>query len=147
MDEQNKVVSDTNAIFEEIMTSINTLIDMIANVTNSIDYMSSMKDGIVETIHTISASAEEASASTEEISASTEEQLATMKKFLPLVKRSIIWQMSYKQISVNSRYKQEQHKTRRTINKKIYFYVYGSSCFCIGASSDHSNVIFHCWVL
>ncbi len=121
MDEQNKVVSDTNAIFEEIMTSINTLIDMIANVTNSIDYMSSMKDGIVETIHTISASAEEASASTEEISASTEEQLATMKKFLPLVKRSIIWQMSYKQISVNSRYKQEQHKTRRTINKKILF--------------------------
>ncbi len=80
MDEQNKVVSDTNAIFEEIMTSINTLIDMIANVTNSIDYMSSMKDGIVETIHTISASAEEASASTEEISASTEEQLATMEE-------------------------------------------------------------------
>ena len=80
MDEQNKVVSDTNAIFEEIMTSINTLIDMIANVTSSIDYMSSMKDGIVETIHTISASAEEASASTEEISASTEEQLATMEE-------------------------------------------------------------------
>jgi len=80
MNEQNEVVSDTNAIFEEIMTSINTLINMIGNIAGSIDHMSTMKDGIVETIHTISASAEEASASTEEISASTEEQLATMQE-------------------------------------------------------------------
>lgn len=62
------------------MTSINTLINMIGNIAGSIDHMSTMKDGIVETIHTISASAEEASASTEEISASTEEQLATMQE-------------------------------------------------------------------
>lgn len=80
IDEQNKVVGDTNAIFEEIMASINQLMDMIGNITTSIDDMSHMKDGIVETIHLISASAEEASASTEEISASTEEQLATMEE-------------------------------------------------------------------
>ncbi|MDD3225129.1 MAG: methyl-accepting chemotaxis protein [Clostridium sp.] len=75
--EQNKSVEETRAIFNEISSTIKSLIEKMNDIGNHSSQMMKKKDEIVTIMGNIAAASEEFSASTEEVSASTEEQLSS----------------------------------------------------------------------
>lgn len=74
------IVTQTETIFNEIMTNLEHLFDLTAVSKESAVDMLSRKDTLVAYIENISAGSEETSASMEEMSATTDDQLAIMDK-------------------------------------------------------------------
>jgi methyl-accepting chemotaxis protein len=78
--EQTNAVTETEAIFNEITSTVQVINKEVENIISLNAGMISRKEGIMEIMESIAASAQQSSASTQEISASTEEQLATIEE-------------------------------------------------------------------
>jgi methyl-accepting chemotaxis protein len=79
--EQYTAVGQTQQIFNEILKSIQTMIDKVNEVKVSITDINNTKQSTVVEIENISAISEETAAESEEVTASTEEIAATMDEF------------------------------------------------------------------
>ncbi|WP_432402549.1 methyl-accepting chemotaxis protein [Wukongibacter sp. M2B1] len=79
VNENNKVVSDTEEIFNSILLNLTELIEIAGKTREYGEIMEEKKNEIVGLIENISASSEEVAAGTEEMSASTEQQLASIE--------------------------------------------------------------------
>lgn len=77
---QSTAVNQTEHSFENISSSIKTLIEKIEEINNHNTKMSSSKDTLVDIISSIAAASQQTSAATQQVSASTEEQLASSEE-------------------------------------------------------------------
>ncbi|GAB6086511.1 methyl-accepting chemotaxis protein [Alkaliphilus crotonatoxidans] len=78
--EQDKAVTMTQEIFNQISGAITAVKQKVNEVEQSSDEMALKKDEIVGVIENVSATAEETSAATQQVSAATEEQLASIEE-------------------------------------------------------------------
>lgn len=81
VNEQDAAVGETKQIFNEILKSINTVIDKVEEIKKSITEIDSKKKNVVEEIEGISSVSQETASATEEVTASTEEISSAMNKF------------------------------------------------------------------
>lgn len=79
-DSQSTAVQQTERSFENIASSIKTLIEKIEEINNDNTQMSSSKDTLVDIISGIAAASQQTSAATQQVSASTQEQLASSQE-------------------------------------------------------------------
>ncbi len=80
VEKQNDAVKETESIFNQISTAIESVMNQVITVQKSTEEMAMQKDEIIEVIENVSVTAEETSASTQQVSAATEEQLASMEE-------------------------------------------------------------------
>lgn len=73
--ENNKAVENVENIFTRINSSVSGIVGMIDKIVESMEYLNSDKDKLVEQTNSISASSEQISASAEEVNASMSVQL------------------------------------------------------------------------
>lgn len=79
--DQIKSVSETDAVFKTIFSSMQDISNSISNMNESVRKMAVSRDNTMETISNISAVAEETAATAQEVSASTQEHMATAEEF------------------------------------------------------------------
>lgn len=73
--EQGKVVSDTEAVFKTIASTMDEIVTFISKIGDEVQNMNIHKEDVITSIESISAVAEQSAAATEEVTASTEEQI------------------------------------------------------------------------
>jgi methyl-accepting chemotaxis protein len=83
--DQDTAVEETNVIFNDIYSSINSLITMVGSVKEHVLNINGQKEEVIGQIESISAVSQEAASSSEEVSASTEEITATMDEYTKYV--------------------------------------------------------------
>jgi methyl-accepting chemotaxis protein len=78
--EQNAAVQHTEEAFHVIASSVQELLKAIGAVSSQVESMDGLKEGLVDSIQSISAISQQTAASAEEVSASTEEQLTALER-------------------------------------------------------------------
>ena len=81
IEEQEKAVSNTHHIFNEISEAVIQLLDKVVNIRNSVTDVSKNKEKVVQQIENISSISQETASASEEVTASTEEITAAMEEF------------------------------------------------------------------
>lgn len=81
MHNQVENIESTVAVFGEIKTAVDILVDGLSDVVKQVECMMSDTDRILSSIENISAVSEEAAASTEEVTATVTNQLEEVRKF------------------------------------------------------------------
>lgn len=80
LNEQFQNVETTNSKYREIADEINKSMKMVDIITEAGERMGQKKNGVLDTIQTLSAIAEENAAATQQVSASIQEQTASIEK-------------------------------------------------------------------
>ncbi len=76
--DQNLTVSDTEAAFMDIATTMNDMVTSIQQITSEVEIINNYKEEVVASIQSIAAVAEQSAAASEEVSASSEEQVRAL---------------------------------------------------------------------
>ncbi|MDT8862816.1 methyl-accepting chemotaxis protein [Alkalihalobacillus sp. MEB130] len=77
---QTVAVDDTQAAFNQIVSSVEEIVSSLSMIRMEVETMSSHKDMVIDSIQNIAAVAEEASASVEEVNASSDQQVDALSQ-------------------------------------------------------------------
>ncbi len=82
VDDQEHAVKESEVIFTEIVTAIESLTEKVSKIAEGVSTINNMKDDVVEKVENLSAILEETASGTEEVSATAQEVTASTESFV-----------------------------------------------------------------